>query len=250
MTSPAAHTLMQSRVLVFDSQRELETAVAGEFLRIVNAALGSRPLCHVALSGGGTPRGVYRLLGKGPENTEIDWTRVHLYFGDERMVPPTDEESNYRMVYAELISRIPIPAENVHRIRGEMPAPEAAASYAKELSAIFTGKDNTFDLVLLGVGEDGHTASLFPGTDAVNETNEPVTAVYVPSHGAWRTTLTLPIINRSRDVRFIVAGSGKAEIIRRLLSADAPTGDLPASLIRPETGTLRWMLDREAAELI
>lgn len=241
---------MQSQVLVFDSRRELETAVADEFLRIVVEVLNNRPLCHVALSGGGTPRGVYKLLGRGSEHKEIDWTRVHLYFGDERMVPPTDDESNYRMVYAELISRIPIPAENVHRIRGEMPAPEAAASYAEELSAIFKAKDNTFDLILLGVGEDGHTASLFPGTDAVDEKNDPVKAVYVPSFGAWRTTLTLPIINRSRDVRFIVSGSGKAAIVRRLLAADEPAEDLPASLVRPENGTLRWMLDREAAELI
>ncbi len=236
--------------MVSGSRSELEEAAAAEFLQIVSNVLSKRALCHIALAGGGTPRRVYRLVGSGSQKMEIDWDRVHLFFGDERMVPPTDSDSNYRMVYAELISHVPIPAVNVHRMRGEVPAEDAAAMYDEELAAIFQAKINTFDLILLGLGKDGHTASLFPGTDAVEETLRSVRAVHVPWYGSWRTTLTFPIINRAREVIFLVSGKSKASIVHRLMTAAGPAVELPASLIRPENGNLRWMLDSEAAELL
>ncbi len=241
---------MKPNIHVSESRGELEQAAAAEFLQIVSDVLSRRALCHIALAGGGTPQRVYQLVGSGSQKKKINWERVHLFFGDERMVPPTDAESNYRMVYAELISHVPIPAENVHRMRGEVPAADAAAMYEEELTAIFQAKCNSFDLILLGLGKDGHTASLFPGTDAVEEKRHSVRAVHVPSFGTWRTTLTFPIINKAREVIFLVSGKSKASIVHRLMNSDGPAVDLPASMIRPENGNLRWMLDSDAAELI
>jgi 6-phosphogluconolactonase len=193
---------------------------------------------------------VYRTIGTGADAAHIEWKRVHLYFGDERMVPPTDEESNFRMVHDELLARIGIPEENVHRIRGEEEPADAAMLYRTELMGIFDGDGATFDLTLLGLGEDGHTASLFPGTDVLENLTQSASAVFVPRLDAWRTTLTYPAINRSRAIIFLVSGSGKAAMIRELMTAPCPKRELPASLIRPEHGTLQWMLDDEAAALL
>jgi 6-phosphogluconolactonase len=166
----------------------------------------------IALSGGNTPRPVYERLAKAG----LDWTRVHLFFGDERCVPPEDSRSNYHMAKAALIDRIPIPPANVHRMRGE-DIPEAAAeAYADELVGAL-GPDGRLDLVLLGLGDNGHTASLFPGLAAVAETKRTVLAAYVEVVGMWRLTLTPPPINAAGRVVFLAAGDGLAEILHRVL---------------------------------
>ena len=242
------HSSLPPNVCVFASYGELAAAAAAETFRVVREALALRPLCHIALAGGETPRGVYRTIGLDPAAQHIAWHRVHLYFGDERMVSPTDAGSNYRMAAEELLSRIPIPEANIHRIRGEMPAADAAMLYEEELAAIFRDADTTFDLTYLGLGKDGHTASLFPGTEVLEERQHTVRPVYVPSLGVWRTTLTIPAINRSREIIFLVSGKDKAAVLRRLLTDGASAAELPASHIHAGTGTLRWMLDAGAAE--
>jgi 6-phosphogluconolactonase len=235
---------------VYRSRHELETAAAAEVLRVITDTLAKRAVCRIALAGGSTPRGVYRTIGTGNGNTQIDWSRVHLFFGDERMVSPTDAESNYRMVNDELVSHVPIPEKNVHRIRGEQEAADAAMLYRTELTEIFAGDGATFDLTLLGLGEDGHTASLFPGTEVLYDLTQAASAVFVPRLDAWRITLTLPAINRSREILFLVAGAGKAHVVHRLMTATGPEVELPASLIRADNGTCRWMLDAEAAAML
>jgi 6-phosphogluconolactonase len=250
MEPQAQHQVMPSNVLVFETRTGLEEAAAAAMLRVIHARLKQQRVCLLALSGGGTPRNVYRLVGNASASAGIEWQRVQFFFCDERMVPPSDRESNYRMVNEELFSRIGIPEANVHRIRGEVPGVEAASLYSQELATFFTATGTTFDLVMLGIGEDGHTASLFPGTDAVDEMNELVKSVYVTSLAAWRTTLTLPVINRSREIIFLVSGKNKASIVSRVLTASNPTNELPASLVRPLDGTLRWMLDSDAATLL
>jgi 6-phosphogluconolactonase len=237
---------MQKTILTYNSLFEFESAAAAEIVRCMQAATAERNVCHCALTGGRTPAGIYRMLGSDPYKKQIDWKNVHLYFCDERMVPPSDAESNFGMAHRTLISHLPIAADHVHRIHGELRPDEAAAMYRRELATFMPGM--TFDLMLLGIGEDGHTASLFPGTDAVEAEEEAVIAVFVPKLNAWRVTLTLPIINRSREILFLVAGRSKAEIISRLRSLGAPSKQLPSSLVRTETGTLIILCDAEASQ--
>ncbi|HLP16055.1 MAG TPA: 6-phosphogluconolactonase [Bacteroidota bacterium] len=235
---------MQRTMLTYNSLVELESAAAAEITRTIETAIRERQVCHCALSGGRSPQGVYRMLGSDPLKQRIDWKKVHIYFGDERCVPPTDPESNFGMAHSSLLSHVPVPKENIHRIHGEMQPGEAAALYARELTTYLP--DLTFDLTLLGIGDDGHTASLFPGTDIVEETQQPVGAVFVPMLKAWRVSLTLPVINRSRSILFIVSGKSKAAVMQRLRKTPASSKEIPASLVRADAGgLLQFMCEAE-----
>jgi len=205
----------------------------------------------VALSGGGTPKALYRLLAAPPYVGQIPWERVHLFWGDERHVPPDDAESNYRMVREALLSKITIPAENVHRVRTEAPdAADVARDYADNIRGFFQLQPNQwprFDLVLLGLGPDGHTASLFPGTDALRDTTGLVAAPWVEKFDAHRITLTAPAINNAAAVAFLVAGAAKAGVLSAVIEGPRDPDRLPAQLIAPTDGALLWMLDEAAA---
>ncbi len=205
----------------------------------------------VALSGGGTPKVLYGLLAAPPYAGQVPWERVHLFWGDERHVPPDDAESNYRMVREALLSKISIPAENVHRVRAELPdAADAARDYAENMRGFFELQPNEwprFDLVLLGLGPDGHTASLFPGTDALHNTTDLVTAPFVQKFDARRITMTAPALNNAAVVAFLVAGADKAGVLHDVLDGPRQPDTLPAQLIAPANGTLLWMLDEAAA---
>jgi 6-phosphogluconolactonase len=166
------------------------------------------------------------------------------------MVPPEHQDSNFRMVQETLLDHIKIPDENVHRIRGEIAPEEAAAEYAELLHTHFKADLPCFDLILLGLGEDGHTASLFPETDAVEEYEKHAVAVFVPKLSAWRVTLTLPVFNAARKVLFLVSGKSKSEIVQRIMSNKQPDKELPATMVNPQNGELHWMLDSEAMVLI
>ena len=198
----------------------------------------------VALSGGSTPRRLYEMLAAPPFRGRVPWGRVHVFWGDERCVPPDHSDSNYRLAREALLDEIPILAENVHRIWGEMPPDQAAAAYQTELEAV-VGVNGRLDLILLGMGADGHTASLFPGTEALEERERAVVAVYVERLQAWRVTLTLPVINAARQVLFLVTGAAKAEIVQAVL--EGPEGRFPAQQIRPTAGQLTWLVDVAAA---
>jgi 6-phosphogluconolactonase len=196
----------------------------------------------VALSGGSTPRTTYALLASDEFAARVDWPRVRVFWGDERCVPPDHPDSNYRMAREALLDKVPIPTENVHRMRGELPPDQAATAYQAELEAVL-GASGRFDLILLGMGADGHTASLFPGTAALEERERTVVAVYVKRLRAWRVTLTLPVINAGRHVLFLVSGTAKAPTLARIRAGEL----LSAGLVQPDQGQLTWLVDMAAA---
>ncbi|MGE5234753.1 MAG: 6-phosphogluconolactonase [Acidobacteriota bacterium] len=237
-------------VRVFPDPQALAHAAAEEFARRTMAAVAAAGRCAVALSGGATPRLLFRELATASYHS-LPWALVHLFWGDERCVPPDHPDSNYRTADEELASRIPIPPGHVHRMRGEDPLAErAAADYERELRSFFAlarGELPRFDLVLLGLGGDGHTASLFPGTAAVGEQRRLAVANRVDALATWRLTLTLPVLNHAACVAFLVAGAGKAEILARVLDGPQTPHALPAQMVRPDDGTLLWFVDRLAA---
>ncbi|HSS20569.1 MAG TPA: 6-phosphogluconolactonase [Pyrinomonadaceae bacterium] len=238
-------------VSVFDSPEELAEAAAQKFIAEANSAIKARGRVAFALAGGQTPRRVYELLGTEFANS-VEWQSVNLFFGDERCVPPGHVNSNYRMVQESLIAKVPIPAANVHRMMGEAGALEGAALYERELKNFFTGQVwPRFDLVFLGLGTDGHTASLFPGSSALNETEKWVSAAEAADHSD-RITLTFPVINNAAHVVFIVTGKEKASSLRAVLGdADGDVSSLPpARHVKPANGLLEWLVDRNAAALL
>jgi 6-phosphogluconolactonase len=226
-------------------------AAAEEVVAAAAPGVSERGRFTIALSGGSTPRRLYALLADaaGPFRARVAWERVHVFFGDERHVPPEDAESNFRMAREALLDHVPV--ASVHRMRGELPeAAEAAREYEADLGRFFAldpAKDPPprLDLVLLGLGPDGHTASLFPGTDVLGERRRWVAAPRVARLGTDRITLTLPVLDRARRVVFVAAGAEKAEAVARVLApGDSPP---PAARVRPEAGALLWILDRAAA---
>ena len=230
---------------VYESKERLAEAAARLFVERATRAITGSGRFAVVLAGGSTPKSAYELLADTYRD-DVDWSGVHVFFGDERSVPPDHEDSNYRMANEALLSRVPV--GSVHRVRGELPPPEAAADYERELREFFGGPP-VFDLVLLGIGEDGHTASLFPRTPALDVTDRLAAANPVEKLGTTRVTLTVPAINASREVVFLVAGEGKAEALEEILESDADPHEYPAKLVKPAEGAA-WMVDREAADLL
>lgn len=198
---------------------------------------------RLVLSGGSTPRPLYEQLAQAED---IDWSSVHVFWGDERAVPPDHADSNYRMAKDALLDHVPLPPENIHRIPAEYDPEQAAKSYDDELRT-YLGSDGRFDLVLLGMGDDGHTASLFPETAALDETQHLAVANYVAKLETWRITLTAPLINRARHLVFLVAGESKAEPLREVLHGPCQPRKLPAQMIAPTNGDVVWFLDHAAA---
>jgi 6-phosphogluconolactonase len=205
--------------------------------------------CSLALSGGSTPQRTYELLAQAPFRERVPWANVHLFWGDERCVPPGDQRSNYRMTKLALLDHVPIPAANLHRIRGELPPQDGAADYEREVKQFFAGRDPSFDLVLLGLGDNGHTASLWPGTPVVHETERWLAEVYVAEQDLWRVTMTARLLNEAALTAFLVSGAAKAPVVREIRTGPFQPDHWPAQLIKPRTGRLLWLLDREAARL-
>ena len=234
MSSPNIH--------IFETSQELASTAAETFIKQAKGATEEFGRFTVALAGGSTPKRAYEILATQHHDT-LDWNKVHAFFGDERIVPPDHEDSNYRMAQDTLLSHVPI--GSVHRMRGELDPSEAAALYEKDLEVFFGGPPR-FDLVLLGIGEDGHTASLFPGTPALDVRDRWAVENPVEKLGTSRITLTVPAINAATRVVFLVAGEGKAKALKEILEVDAETRDCPAKLIRP-VGKLTWMSDAAAA---
>jgi 6-phosphogluconolactonase len=246
---------IMSEVEIFSDKNELVRAEAERIVTQAREAIRARGRCLVALSGGSTPRPLYELLATPRYATRIDWSRMHLFWGDERCVPPDHPDSNYRMTREALIDHVPLPPENVHRVRGEDPPEQAAVAYERLLRELFGPDDppaRTFDLVLLGMGRDGHTASIFPGSAAVGETHRWAMPVHVETpRDMWRVTVTTVVLNAAADVTFLVAGPDKAPRLREVLQAgERSRPALPAQLVKPIRGALHWMVDAAAgAEL-
>jgi 6-phosphogluconolactonase len=230
--------------------QELFAAAAEEVVRVATEAVSQRGRFTIALSGGSTPRNLYTLLATNAR-ASLPWDRMFFFWGDERHVPPTDPDSNYRMVEETLLSKVPVPAANVFRIPGENPnAAAAAQAYEQTLRKFFAlqpGEFPRFDVILLGMGPDGHTASLFPRSAALQEKSRLVVANWVEKFLTSRITLTLPVLNAAHCVAFLVSGIDKAPALRAVLEGDAPGEQYPAKLVRPIDGKLIWFVDRAAA---
>ncbi len=239
---------MTPTVNVHQDTRELAEAAARLFVEEGRRAIEASGRFTVALAGGSTPKTTYEVLARehGQARDGLDWSQIHFFFGDERTVPPDSEDSNYRMAREALLDRVRV--GSVYRMRGELPPPEAASLYEEELKGFFGGTPR-FDLVLLGIGDDGHTASLFPRTPALGVQDRLVVENPVEKLKTTRLTLTAPAINAARKVVFLVAGEGKAETLEEILRGNADPLDYPAKLIQPAGGAL-WMVDRAAASLL
>lgn len=240
-------------LLVFDNRAALSEAAAREVARSMRNALARRGLSTLVLAGGGTPRRLYERLAQEPYRQRIDWPKVALFWGDERCVPPAHPTSNYRMAADTLLSGIP-EVGSVHRILGELDPGRAAALYEKEIRKLGGETVPRFDLVLLGMGADGHTASLFPDTPELLEERRAVVATTAPEPPRERVTITLPVINAARKVMFLVTDGEKAATLARVMAGparvikgDSAAAPLPAALVRPRRGRLLWLLDRAAA---
>jgi 6-phosphogluconolactonase len=237
-----------ANIEVFPDKGALLQAAAELFMRLAREATDARGRFSVALSGGGTPRPLYELLATEPYAAQVDWGQVHVGWGDERCVPPDDERSNYRMARLALLDKVPIPAANIHRIKGELPPADAADDYERELRRLLGegAPFGAFDLALLGLGDNGHTASLFPGTYSLRERSRWAVAQYVEVVTMWRVTLTAPLLSAAANVAFLAEGAAKAGVLRRVLEGPPDPDVLPAQLIRPAGGA-RWMVDAAAA---
>jgi len=230
--------------------QELFEAGAELVAHAAKEAVDERGRFTISLSGGSTPRSLYNLLATNAR-TSLPWDRMFFFFGDERHVPPTDKESNFRMANEAMLSKLPIPEENIFRILAEMPdAAAAAEAYDQTMRKFFglePGQFPVFDLILLGLGPDGHTASLFPGTAALQEKSRLVVANWVEKFNTHRITFTLPVLNAARCVAFLVSGTDKASALQSVLQSDAPGEKYPAKLVHPTNGKLIWLIDRAAA---
>lgn len=243
---------IQLDVQIAASTAEVTNAAARLFAESVTQAVAARGLARVAISGGSTPKAMLGMLGDPaqPFCTSLPWAKLHLFWVDERCVGPADPESNYGMTKAALLDKVPLPAGNIHRMEGELDPEEAASRYESEIRNAFRlegAETPTFDLILLGLGPDGHTASLFPHTEGLNEMARIVIANHVPQKDTWRLTLTWPVIVQGRTVAFLIEGESKAPMVRTVFTGAYDPETYPAQLIRPASGKLILLLDQAAA---
>ena len=235
-------------IRVFPDSPAVARAAADDIVASAKANTDAGRPFSLVLSGGSTPKLLYQLLAAEPYRSQVDWPKVEIYFGDERAVPPDHADSNFKMANEALLSHVPLNPQNVHRMEGERDPNEAAIAYGRMLKARFG--DGGPDVTLLGMGDDGHTASLFPGTPAVRETHHRCVAQFVEKSTtgrSWRITLTAPFINRSARVLALVTGASKAERLKEVLHGPRDPDRLPIQLIQPSPGRLEWLLDTAAA---
>lgn len=251
-----------AQVRVYKDNEELAVKAARRFARLADQYVLGCERFTVVLSGGSTPKAMFSLLAKSPFVETVPWSSVYFFWGDERCVPPDHPDSNFRMTYETLLSRVPVPQENIFRIPAELADPNLAAqTYSDTLINFFLKTMDPgstaplsnvprFDLVFLGMGADGHTASLFPGSAALHNETDIVTANYVEKFKAHRITLTAKTINNARNVTFLVAGQDKAETLKTVLEGERNTQLYPSQMIHPTKGTLLWLVDETAASLL
>jgi len=240
-------------IAVFSNLEELSRAAAKKFVELAQANINPGYSFRVALSGGSTPKKLYDLLAseREPFRRAVDWNKVNFFWGDERCVAPDPDESNFRMANEHLLEPLGISPGNIHRLNGEIEPNAAAADYERFLRLFFNAPPSCFprfDLILLGMGADGHTASLFPRTEVLSEREKLVAAPFVEKFGTHRLTLTPPVINRAANVIFQVAGADKADALRAVLEGDEQADKFPAQIVKPFDGKVFWFLDEAAAE--
>lgn len=234
-------------IKIFKDQEELSIAAAKLFVQIANEAIKERGIFTVALTGGSSPASLYKLLAQQPYSEQIDWHKAHIFWGDERWVPLSDDKSNAKMAYETLLNHVPIPKEQIYPMWAkDLPPLEFAREYEEVLRQTL-GSIPSFDLILLGMGEDGHTASLFPGTKVLQEKSKWVEAYYLDAQEMHRITLTAPAINQARNIVVMVYGSNKANALHQVLEGSQDITKYPAQLINPPNGTAFWFVDEAAA---
>lgn len=226
---------------------ELAQHVARWMAVVIKQTLAEQDQFTLALSGGSTPQKLHRILAQEPLRSEIDWTKLHIFWGDERAVSFEDERNNAKMAFDTLLNFVPVPKEQIHIMRTDIPAEEAAREYEKLLHAYFDGKPFSFDLVLLGMGDDGHTLSLFPGKPIVHETEKWADAFFLEAQDMFRITITAPVTNLSKRVAFMAAGAGKADTLKAVLEGPYQPDIYPSQQIKP-AGELHWFIDEAAAQ--
>ena len=239
-----------SDIRAYADKSAMTQAAAQYVIEAAAVSITERERFTIALAGGSTPKALYTLLATELKD-QVDWAKVHLFWGDERTVPPDHDDSNYRMVAETLLKGVDIPTENIHRVEAERDPHDAADAYEATLRSVF-GDDivPSFDLILLGIGGDGHTASLFPGTDALDIEDRWFVANHVPKLDTWRLTLTKTVINAAHRVVFLVAGESKADALREVLNGPYIPETYPSQLVEPEDGELVWFVDEAAASLL
>lgn len=235
---------------IYKNADELSNGAAQWIAGYIASTLQHQNRFTIALSGGSTPKKLHEILAASPYKESIDWTKLHIFWGDERFVPFEDERNNAKMAFDTLLCHVPVPKDQIHIMRTDLQPADAAAEYEKILHQYFHNGNHSFDLVLLGMGDDGHTLSLFPYTDVIHEADKWVTAFFLKQQEMYRITLTAHITNRSACVAFLVAGAGKALALKEVLEGDFNAEKYPSQLIRPRDGQLHWFIDEAAGKLL
>ncbi|CAG5003043.1 6-phosphogluconolactonase [Dyadobacter sp. CECT 9275] len=230
------------------NSKELNQSLADWIRDYILEVLVKQDRFTFVLSGGSTPKQLYALLANLPYSQDIPWKKVHFFWGDERFVPFADDRNNAKMAYDELLNQIDVLPEHIHVMKTDVDPQDSVASYEKTLKTYFGETGNTFDLVLLGMGDDGHTLSLFPGTEVVHESKAWVHAFFLPAQDMYRITLTAPVVNRASAVVFAAAGQGKADTLKNVLEGERNIDVFPSQIIDPINGSLHWFVDQAAAE--
>ena len=243
-------SLSASMKLHIEKQDEINSVLAEWITRQIEEVLKKQERFTLALSGGNTPKKLYALLCQSPYRERIPWNRLHFFFGDERWVPFSDSRNNGRMVYDALLHRVPVPAAQIHFIQTSLSPEQSAGEYETILHNYFDHAQNSFELTLLGMGDDGHTSSLFPGNPIIFETKQWVVSFYAEQQKMHRITLTAPIVNRSSCIAFLVTGKEKSGALKNVLLGDYQPEKFPSQLIKPESGELHWFIDEAAASSI
>jgi 6-phosphogluconolactonase len=240
---------MGERIIqVVPDVKALAVAAAERIITLSDDAKSRRETFSIALSGGNTPKTLFELLATDAYSQRINWDHWEIYWGDERCVPPTDSESNFRMAAQAMLDHVPIPPENIHRMKGELDPQQAAIEYGQLLKQKFG--DGGMNLILLGMGDDGHTASLFPHTEALKETKHRCVANFVAKMNVWRITMSAPFINRAHTIIEMVAGASKASRLEEVLQGPPRPEDYPVQMIDPIEGEMIWLLDAAAAGML
>jgi 6-phosphogluconolactonase len=240
---------------IYKNPDEFSHAVARWITDLISSTLKKQDHFSFVLSGGNTPKALFSLLAASPYREQIEWSKLHIFWGDERAVPFSDERNNARMAFDSLLSHVNIPASQIHVMRTDIPPEQSAADYEKILRVYFDSEPSdsqadSFDLVLLGMGDDGHTLSLFPGTEVVHEEKAWVRAYYLEAQDMYRITLTKPIVNRSTQIAFLTTGANKAHALREVIKGKYNPDLYPSQEIHPDHGELHWFLDEAAASLL
>ena len=244
---------MNPKVKIFEDSQALVCAVANDFMKLSQEAQQAGRRFNVALSGGKTPTSLFQCLVTKPYQNQIPWNTVHIFWGDERCVPPINADSNYGTAKKILLDHVPIPSENIHRIRGEAEQDQEVKRYSDEIGTHLTAHGNSlpqFDWILLGLGADGHTASLFPNAPAALEPSAICISAAHPVSCQKRISLTLSVINMAKKISFLVTGKDKSKIVGHILSQGTDRGQYPASHVNPKSAQLEWYLDKAAANTL